>query len=299
MNVKHFRENLNLLTFSGFTLTEAETELVENSLIVLQSDNKFRDIFFWGKIQTITAESYYVAFGYSKDILRDRKFFYSLNGHEWVMMPEVKPKLLPIARKIRTGFRGDPAHVYETLMVRCQRKKMFLFSKQILFQNPTFLPDKEKVFLSCHSAVKKIKEDDRLACVVQMITQQSAIIPRGILYRQVTRCVTYNPCFRGLNRIDASLLKNFQLFRFPLNNRNYNVTKRDDYNYQTDFLDAVDDLIPANSLTVRVNDRDICMIRSLKWLGMFFVHKLNTIYQGFVYFGTGQENLDLLFMLSN
>lgn len=147
--------------------------------------------------------------------------------------------------------------------------------------------------------MKKIKEDDRLACVVHMISQESAIVPRGIVYRQVSRCVTYNPCFRGLNHIDASLLKNFQLFRFPLNNRNYNLTKREDYNYQTDFLDTLDDVIPANSFTVRVNDRDVCLIRSLKWLGMVFVHKLNTIYQGFVYLGDGRENLDLLFMLPN
>jgi radial spoke head protein 9 len=126
---------------------------------------------------------------------------------------------------------------------------------------------------------------------------ESAIIARGSLYRQVSRCVTYNPCFRGLNRLDASQLKNFQLFRFPVNNRNYNLTKRDDYNYQTDFFDTMDDLVPSNSFSLTINDRDVCMIRSLKWPGMVFYHKLNTMYQGFFYFGSGRENLDLLFMM--
>lgn len=128
MNVKNFREIIDLLAYSGFSLTETEAELIEDSLTILQSDNKFQDVFFWGKIKTITAESYYVAFGYSKDILRDRKFFYSLNGHEWVMMPDVKSKLWPIARKVKTGFRGDPAHVYEASMVKCFKRQTVFWS---------------------------------------------------------------------------------------------------------------------------------------------------------------------------
>lgn len=124
---------------------------------------------------------------------------------------------------------------------------------------------------------------------------EAAIHPRGVLYRQVNRCVTYNPCFRGLNRLDASHLKNFQLFRYPLNNRNFNLTKREDYNYQTDFFDTIDDLIPPKCFSIQLNERDVCIIRSLKWPGMVFYHKLNTMYQGFFYFGSGRDCLDVLF----
>lgn len=130
-----------------------------------------------------------------------------------------------------------------------------------------------------------------------MMMNESAIIPRGALYRQVSRCVTYNPCFRGLNHLEATQLINFQLFRYPLNHRNYNVTKRENYNYQTDFLDTIDDLIPANSFKLSTSDRDVCIVRSLKFPGMIFYHKLNTCYQGFFYFGNGLENKDLFFMM--
>lgn len=162
-----------------------------------------------------------------------------------------------------------------------------------------FLPDDEEVFIECVPAVKKIKEEDRLACVVHMMMRESAIIPRGVLYRQVNegRAVIYNPCFRGLTHLDASQLKNFQLFRYPLNNRNYNLTKREDYNYQTDFFDTLDDLVPPNSVSLQITDRDVCLIRSLKWPGSVFYHKLNTPYQGFFYFGNGLKNWDLLFMM--
>lgn len=136
-----------------------------------------------------------------------------------------------------------------------------------------------------------------MACVVHTIMFDCAIIPRGVLYHQPNHCVTYNPCFRGLTRLDASLLINFQLFRKPVNDRNYNLAKREDYNYQTDFFDTVDDLVPKKSFSIQITDRDVCSIRSLKWPGMTFLHKLNTPHQGFFYFGAGRENLDMPFMI--
>lgn len=127
---------------------------------------------------------------------------------------------------------------------------------------------------------------------------ESAVVPRGALCLQ-NGSIAFNPRFRGLSRLDASQVKNFQLFRFPINDRNRNLMKREDYNYKMDFMDTIDDLVPAKSFTLKVNDQDVCLIRSLKWPGMIFYHKLNTIYKGFFYFGDGTENLDLLFMTSN
>lgn len=117
MNVQQFQEGVELMGHSCFKLTEMESSLIENSLIILQSDSKFRDIFFLGRIDTSGAERYYFAFGYCKDILKDRKFFYSLNGYEWFMMPIVKPKQLDIARQMKTCFRGDPAFLEDVSMV--------------------------------------------------------------------------------------------------------------------------------------------------------------------------------------
>lgn len=122
MNVKHFKENVELMTRSGFKLTDLESSLIENSLIILQSANKFRDVFFMGRIETGGSDRYYIAFGYSKDALKDRKFFYSLNGYEWFMMPDVKTELLPVALKATTCFQGDPAHVDKVSMVSFEVK---------------------------------------------------------------------------------------------------------------------------------------------------------------------------------
>lgn len=117
MNVQYLKENNELLSYSGLKLTDMEAALVENSLVILQSNNKFKDIFFMGRIETSGADRYYIAFGYTKDILKDRKFFYSLNGYEWVMMPDFKPKLMSVALKVKSCFRGDPAYVEQVCMV--------------------------------------------------------------------------------------------------------------------------------------------------------------------------------------
>lgn len=144
-----------------------------------------------------------------------------------------------------------------------------------------------------------IKEEDRLACIVNSLVDESAIVPRGVLYLQINRCVTYNPFFRGLTKRQASELKNFQLLRRPLNNRNHNLLKHENYNYLTDFFDSIEDVVPSGCFNIKINDRDVCTISSLSWPGMVFVHKLETEYQGFFYFGNGRENIDLLFMMNH
>jgi radial spoke head protein 9 len=278
MNIENFQENRQFMSHSGFSLTELEAGLIENSLIILQSQNKFRDISFLARIDTSTTHRYYIAFGYQRSIFKDRKYFYSLNAHQWMLLPDPKPKLFQLVSQMKTPLSGDPMNV------------------ESVCKNPIFIPDRDEVFKTCPRSQKDVKEEDRLACIVHMIMNESAIHPRGILYRQVTGHVTYNPCFKGLNHLQASEKINFQLFRYPLNNRNYNVTKREDYNYQTDFFDTIDDLIPTTCFSFAINDRDVCLIRSLLWPGMTFFHKINSPFQGFFYFGNGLKNLDILMM---
>lgn len=278
MNIEYFQENLDLMSHSGFRLTDLEADLIENSLIVLQSENKFRDIFFFGKIFTSSSDCYYIAFGYQQDILKDRKYFYSLNRYEWFMLPELKCKLIPYVQQMTSKLTGDPMNIEEVC------------------KNPNYVADDKEIFVECQRSSKKIKEEDRLTCIIHLIMNESAVHPRGLLYRQISGCITYNPCFQGLSQLDASEMKNFQHFRVPLNNPNLNLAKRHDYNYQTDFFDTIDDLVPKKCFLFKINDRNVCLIHSLMWHGMTFFHKLNTKYQGFFYFGYGRKNLNFLMM---
>jgi len=119
MNVATFRENLELMSHSGFKLKDLEADLIENSLIILQSDNKLQEIFFFGRIETTSENNsyYYIAFGYTCDIFKDQKIFYSQNGFEWVLMPELKSKLLPITLQAHTLLTGDPMNIEHVCVV--------------------------------------------------------------------------------------------------------------------------------------------------------------------------------------
>lgn len=147
--------------------------------------------------------------------------------------------------------------------------------------------------------VQLLKEEDRLACVLEMITEESALMPRSSLTKQIDGRAVYNQAFRGLSMAEASRIENYQLYRRPENKWNYNLLKRADYNYNTDIFDTVDCLIPHNQSFVLslFDDRGLVLVRSLHWPGMTFFHKCGGLKHGFAYFGDGRRNNDLLFML--
>lgn len=117
MNVDYFKESLELMSYSGAVLLNLEkTALIENSLIILQSNNKLSEIFFWGRI-TATDADYYIAFGYTKDCIRGRKFFFSINCHAWYLLPTADRDLFPLCLRAESPFVGDISTVIEVTLV--------------------------------------------------------------------------------------------------------------------------------------------------------------------------------------
>lgn len=114
-----------------------------------------------------------------------------------------------------------------------------------------------------------------------------SIVPKGYLCYKFPQQLSISPYFKGLSRHEASNMTNFELFRYPIKNRNKNGT---------DSFDTINDLIPfGRCFTFNINDQNVCIIRSLKWKGMTFLHKLNTSQHGCYYFGNGKQNIDFLF----
>lgn len=170
----------------------------------------------------------------------------------------------------------------------------------ITSQDPKFTIDASGDITPTVPKVQSLKEEDRLAGILEMITEESALMPRGSLTKQIDGRAVYNQEFRGLSMAEAARMENFQLCRTPQNKWNSNLLKRADYNYNTDIFDTVDYLVPqmqtfALSL---FDDRGLVLVRSLYWPGMTFYHKFQTRKHGFAYFGDGRRNNDLLFMLA-
>lgn len=280
MDVSKFKNLLDLLPATGHSLSSEEALLIENSLLLLQNDQKFDKIFFWGKILTVSPLDYYIAFGYRKDCLKHRRFFYSQNNIDWHFLPSVNETARETSLMCNEMFQGDPGLVTDVKM-----KPDFEFHDDRIKQNPV-------------TTVKKLKEEQRLACVVHMISDTTMLVPRGALYNDVNEIITFNPMFYGLSREDAAELKNYQLFREPVNQYNYNVLKRATYNYSTDFLDTLDSLVPVNKgfgLTWERGNR-VVILQSLQWIGAIFLHEIQSPLFLFCYKGDGLMNHDVLFM---
>ncbi|XP_017474474.1 PREDICTED: radial spoke head protein 9 homolog [Rhagoletis zephyria] len=280
MNVKYFNEGLECLMYCGQKLTPEQKVIIENSLIVLQNENRLSSMHFWGRINAITSD-YYIAFGYTQDCLKDRKFFYTVDGYQWMMLPFVhSTKIFQATILCREPFIGDPILVTTVEL------------------DPTFEIDNYQVISANMPEKVKLKEEERLAAIVFIITEECAICPRGALYKLTDGRVIPNQMFRGLNDLEVENMSNYQIFRLPRCDLKHNLLKRSDYNYAIDFLDCIADVIPlrqAFSLNLMRSER-LVIIKSCIWSGMTFFHKLNSRKHGFCYFGDGKKNYDLLFM---
>lgn len=161
-------------------------------------------------------------------------------------------------------------------------------------KDETLIPGKRK-----QPETRKLKEEDRLACTVQYITEDVGVVPRGALFHRPDGVVVENANFEGLSTLDAREIKSFLHFRKPTRKVNTNLLERDDYNYAMDFLDPLDIDIPEGCWEIQITaDEEMIILKSLYWPGLVFFHKLRTPKHGFIYFGPGKKSLDSVFMLS-
>ncbi|XP_037958118.1 radial spoke head protein 9 homolog [Teleopsis dalmanni] len=278
MNLNYFQEGLDSLLFIGKKLTPEEKMLIEHSLLILQTENRMTGIYFWGRIDGI-ANDYFIAFGYTYDCLKDRKYFYSNDCYIWQLLPFIHtPKIFQATMLSHDPFIGDPT-IYMPVKM-----------------DPVFKIEQNEVVDARPAELVRLKEEDRLAALVFVISEEAGICPRGSVYKLIDGRCAPNALFHGLDDNQLGDISYYQLYRLPRNSMKGNVCRKPDYNYPTDFLDAVDSVIPlGKSFTLSKHHRNrLIIIRSLIWPGMTFFHKLNSRKHGFAYFGNGKKNLDLL-----
>lgn len=87
MNVEYINESFNAISHEiAHCLCPSKIALIKHSLIILQTESKLKNIYFWGRLNGIEND-YYIAFGYTKSLLSDRSYFYSKDCFEWYLLP--------------------------------------------------------------------------------------------------------------------------------------------------------------------------------------------------------------------
>ncbi|GJQ64872.1 hypothetical protein Trydic_g7046 [Trypoxylus dichotomus] len=261
---------------SGQVLSTEEGIVLYNSLLLLQNENHFRKIYFWGRICGIEKD-YFIAYGYVKDALLGRIFYYSTNVIDWGLLPQPTEQGKLLTPLCITKFQGDPALVTDILL-----EKDEIATGEVLHA----------------PQIRRLKEEDRLSCTVHLINEEAVIVPRGALFKRPDGVVVENLSFQGLERLEANEIKSYLHYRSPRAKWNTNLLTRSDYNYALDFLDPIDMDVPEGCWIIQLSAGGILTIlKSLYWPGLVFYHKIDTPKYGYVYFGSGKKCLDIPFML--
>lgn len=67
--------NLEILGYSGISISTETFQSLYNSLLILQKENHFRKCYYWGRIYGIQND-YDIAYGYKKDCMKEQVYYY-------------------------------------------------------------------------------------------------------------------------------------------------------------------------------------------------------------------------------
>jgi len=277
MEAETLHLNIDYVSSSGVVLSVEQKAALQSSLVILQNQQKFKHVQFWGKIVGIRAD-YFIVEGVGKDELKDRRRLYSLDCIKWGLMTLPNDETRRKCNLIRGRFMGDPSHEYE-------------HSEK---SNEEDGENEEEA-----SDVVLVKEEDRLAITIDNISQDVAIVPRGAYARTPLGEVRVNKTFEGLSQSEGTRLSSYYHFREPLLLHEKSLLEKADLDSALDFLDPIDADIPyGGSWSVQQESGGkLITLRSLHWLGFTFYHVPGSNRHGYVYVGLGEKNLDLPFML--
>ncbi|KAF1455629.1 hypothetical protein FQV24_0012878, partial [Spheniscus mendiculus] len=266
---------LELAAGSGAGLSPEKRAVLGASLLLLQRDYRFERVWFWGCIQGgpgKAASSPVLQRAWACVVLVAG----SLNCVEWSLLPPATEEMVAQAEQLKGRFQGDPSFEYEYTEINAE--------------------DAERLFEDGKEPM--IKEESRLVATIEQIDRAVGIIPRGAFLKTPLGSVRENRNFEGLSLTEAKKLSSYFHFTEPVNLKNKTLLEKADLDPSTDFLDSLEHDIPQGSWTVQLEKGGtVVVLRSLLWLGLTFYHVPMTKQYGYVYFGTGEKNLDLPFML--
>jgi radial spoke head protein 9 len=141
---------------------------------------------------------------------------------------------------------------------------------------------------------KPVEEVTRLAVMVSMIDMECAMLPAGALVMQPGGKVEGSLTFKGLDYAKATTLKSYVFINQP---KEVSVNA-DAVTASTDFLTPCDEMVPKGALVCKFDESmNVVSWRSLVYEGFVGYSVVGAPMHGYCYFGTGQKNADLAFML--
>jgi len=280
MELFNLEAGLKSVSSAGYVLNCQELVGMQAALTLLKTTGKYSEIYMWGKILG-QATDYYIAYGQrdSEFEFPSKEFYYSGEDFEFKPLPrlteEVADKVLELASD--KPFTGNAAEPLEP---------------ENLTQEPA--DDAEAPL----EAAEKLTELDRLSQAVQEIDFDTAAVPTGAHCLNEAHMVVQSSDFKGLGLTEATSITKFVHLRPPTSVACLRALARTDTQFYGSFLDSLESDLPKGCWSVRQDpSAALVTLRSLSWPGYTAYHVPGTTKFGSVYFGYGQRNKDLPFIL--
>jgi len=285
---------LKSVATGGHMLNCQEITCVQAGLNCLKMQQKYTEVFFWGKIfgsgvagaDSKGAQDYYIAYaiGAPQFEFPSKVFYYATEDFKFQPLPmlteEVADKIIELA--IDAPFTGDPKKVIEPTAEG----------------DPSADGGDADADATVSHKPPKLTEVDRLAQVVQEIDFDTAVVPKGAYALNEAHQVVPSGDFKGLGLTESTSIKKYVHFRPPTSVASLRALARTDMEFFADFLDALDGDLPKGCWAIRQDPTiSLVTLRSLLWPGYIAFHVPCTAKQGGLYFGFGQKNRDLPFIM--
>lgn len=268
---------LDQVASAGNTLNIHEITGLQAGLTTLKCDEKFTNIYFWGKIFGKEGD-YYIAYGLGKAEFEfpQKKFYYSGESFAFSELPlitEVEAEEI-IALCSERSFEGKPDTPLKPAVEAGEGAE------------------------GAEEAAKVLTEVDYLAQVVQEIDFDTAVVPKGAYCVSEEHQVVSAIDFKGLSNMEAASLSSYLHYRPPMSIAKLRALARDDVQFYSNFLDPLEEDLPSGCWAIRQEpSATLVSVRSLNWPGYIGFHVPGTPKFGSCYFGYAQKNRDLPFLL--
>jgi radial spoke head protein 9 len=273
---------LKNIASAGNVLNCQELTGIQAGLTLLRNSEKVDSIYFWGKIFGQQAD-YYLAYALkpSEFEFPSKQFFCAGEDFQFKALnpltEEVADRIIDLG--INKPLTGVPTTPLEPPPAEGEAPE-----------------GEEGAEVTEQKYV--LTEADRLVQVIQEIDFDTAVAPKGAYSLNEAHVVVSSGDFKGLGITEATQLSSYIHFRPPTSVAALRALARTDVQFYGNFLDPLEGDLPKGCWAVR-QDPSVSLItlRSLSWPGYISFHCAGTTKFGGLYFGYGQKNRDLPFIL--
>jgi len=324
-------EAVDFMGLQGKSLTVGEKTALTCSLPLLQQQHG-KAVTFWGKVLGVTHNDYLVVQVAGDEFLDQATSFYSVDGGtHWVQMKAPDELQIEFSGQIRGPFSGDPNYEYKlqkdlppedpaavddaakaaeaaALAEKAEDEEGAdeddeagedeADGEQAAAEEDVEEEEKKPTKKRAKFQIISMAESIRLSYFVIEHDRACKLVPRGAFLRGGDNIITKNRAFKGLSVEEATSLK----FYFK-KKENYSASPnthlfKENTAVSRDFLCSIADDVPRGMWTVKYDStQGVAVVLNLFFLGSMTYHVAETNQFGQVYVGTGERNLDMLFML--